>query len=101
MSRRGSGKDSSQTRHIADLFAVYKKRLRAPERSVVLEVVVAIEEVVGVKVSDSQCRYNAHTRTVSLQVSGMIKDQVRMRAPEILTKLERKLGKRSCPQAII
>lgn len=98
--RRGQKKDS-EAKHISSLFAVYKKRLRAPEKSVVVEVVSVVNDVTGLTIRESSCRYNTHTKTVSLQVSGMVRDRIRCVTPEILSRLEARLGKQNAPHTIL
>ena len=90
-----------EVRHVRDLFAVYKNKLRAPEKSVVVVVIAVIDEVVGIQVPVTQCRYNIRTRTISLHTSGVVKDRIRLHTSEILTILESKLGTQSCPHIIM
>jgi len=98
---RRVNKKQKDIQHISNLFLVYKQRLKAPEQSVITEVVGVVKEVTGISISKSNCRYNTHTRTVSLQTSGMVKDQIRFHTPEILTVLEKRLGKQNTPHSIL
>lgn len=98
---RRVNKKQKNIQHISNLFLVYKQRLKAPEQSVITEVVGVVKDVTGISISKSNCRYNTHTRTVSLQTSGMVKDQIRFHTPEILTVLEKRLGKQNTPHSIL
>lgn len=98
---RRVNKKQKDIQHISNLFLVYKQRLKAPEQSVITEVVGVVKDVTGISISKSNCRYNTHTRTVSLQTSGMVKDQIRFHTPEILTVLEKRLGKQNTPHSIL
>ena len=98
---RRVNKKEKDIQHISNLFLVYKQRLKAPEQSVINEVVDVVKEVTGISISKSNCRYNTHTRTISLQTSGMIKNQVQFHVPEILTILEQRLGRKNTPHSIV
>lgn len=89
------------TTHIRDLFSIYKNRLQIPPKRIVVDFVEVVEVVVGIKIDPLHCRYNPNTRTITVSSSGMIRNEVLLQAPEILSTLEKRLGKKNTPQSIL
>ena len=100
MGRKFQKKDTAPKR-LGDLFAVYKKRLQAPQRSVVAEACKVINEVVQIEVSPSQCRYETKSRTLVLTTPSALKQEILLHAPEILHTLENRLGAQNTPHAMV
>ena len=86
---------------IKDLFAVYRKRLRAPQKSVIKEVVVVVRGVVPVEVTEKYFSYNVHTRTVTIHAPSVLKTEILQRKKDILHQLQERLGQQNTPTTIL
>ncbi len=95
--RKGRG----EITHIGSLFESYVKRLKPPQESVVRTFVEVVEEVLSISLDTSQIKYSVHNKTLSLNVSGMVKSEVRLHEKDILAHLKGRLGEQSAPQHII
>ena len=63
---------------VADLFEKYKKVLKAPQSSVVKEVIEVIADITGVTLSPKYIKYAVHSRTISITAfmrSGVATDE--------------------------
>jgi hypothetical protein len=98
--RRAAKKDTSPTR-VSDLFGVYKERLRAPQGSVIHEVVEVVYEVTGLQVDKKYFTYNVHTKTIGCTATSMIRTEIRLRQKEITHALADRLGERNVPDFFI
>jgi hypothetical protein len=87
--------------HIRDLFAVYKTKLIAPERSVKEVCVVCVKEICGFDITREQVAYTPTTKTVTFIVPSIIRQELMMRKSQLLMVMEHKLGHRSAPKEII
>ncbi len=85
----------------SDLFAHYRNNLKAPQQSVITEVVAVIYEVTGFEISPKQCSYTVATRTVSLQVPSLLKQELKTHHEAIMARLREELGERSVPLIVL
>ena len=95
--RQGKG----QAVKIASLFEAYKTRLRAPQGVVVKTFQEVIKDMFNIAVRAEQCSYSVHSKTLTVNVSGPLKMEIRMRKAEILTHLKGRLGEKGAPQEIL
>jgi len=86
---------------VGDLFEVYRKKLRAPEKSVIETAIEVIHDLIPAKLTPSMCSYSPHTRILTINASGPVKSEIKLRKKEILTHLEGRLGSKSNPHEII
>lgn len=86
---------------VKDLFSKYKLLLTPPQKTVEMEVIRVVGELVGLRLSEQQVTYTVSTRTVLLQVSGMIKQEVKIKQVEILSELKKRLGEKNAPTHIL
>lgn len=86
---------------ISDLFEVYRKRLRAPQGSVIDAAVEVIHDVLGVVIDKKHLSYTPHSRTLTIKASGMLKTEVNLKKGEILTHLKGRLGPQNAPTTIL
>ena len=93
---RGDG-----VKKLGDLFAVYKKRLVAPEGSVKSAFVEVVEDLTGLVVDQKKVSYTPYNRTINLSVSGPLKTEIKMRETEILAHLKGRLGEKNAPRHIV
>lgn len=87
--------------HITSLFDKYKKTLKAPQKVVVETFIEVVEDLVGVTVRTESVRYSVATKTLSVQVSGPLKTEIKLREKEILTHIRGRLGAGSAPVTIV
>jgi hypothetical protein len=86
---------------ISDLFEVYKKRLKAPEKSVIHEVCEVLQDLLNLSLDAKSFSYSPHTRILTVKASGMIKTEIILKKDEILTHLKGRLGTQNAPTTII
>lgn len=86
---------------IGDLFEVYKKKLRAPQGSVIDAAIEVIHDLYGVTLERKHFTYTPHSRTLTIHASGMLKTEIKLRTSEILTHLQGRLGPQSAPKVIL
>lgn len=86
---------------VRDLFEKYRKNLHAPQKTVEVEAVRVIGELIHITLTDQQIRYTVSTRTLSIQVPSVLKQELRRHYPIILQELKARLGEKSAPQVIL
>jgi len=93
---RGDG-----VKKVSDLFAVYKKRLRAPQKSVIDCFVEVVEEVCGIALPKKSVRYVPSSRTISVTAPGQIKTEIALSKDELIVHMKGRLGEQSAPHHIV
>lgn len=91
----------SEPTKISALFEVYKKRLRAPQASVVNATIDVIEDLLGVKLTPDLFSYSPTSRILRINARGAMKSEIFLRKEEILTHLTGRLGSQSAPTTIL
>jgi hypothetical protein len=86
---------------ISDLFEVYRKRLRAPQGSVIDAATEVISDVLGVPMKREYLAYDPKSRILRVNASGPLKSEVSLRREEILNHLKGRLGTKSAPLTIL
>ncbi len=86
---------------IKDLFSKYKNTLIAPQQTVEMEVVRIVGEVLNFKLKEDQVTYTVSTRTVYIKAPGMVKQEIKIKQPQILTELKKRLGAKNSPEIIL
>ncbi len=85
----------------SSLFDVYKKRLKAPQGTVInvfIEVVMDLFSIILIK---KQCSYSVFNKTLHINISGPAKTEILIHKTEILTHLKGRLGEKSAPKDIL
>jgi hypothetical protein len=85
---------------VADLFEKYKKVLKAPQSSVVKEVIEVIADITGVTLGPKYIKYAVHSRTISITAPAILKQEIKLHQDEILIHLKARLGENSVPKII-
>lgn len=85
---------------VSDLFEKYKKVLRAPQSSVIKEVIDVITDLTGVTLSPKYIKYAVHSRTISLTAPAVLKQEIKLHQDEILIHLKARLGETNVPKII-
>ncbi len=94
MGRKDPTQNAAQ---LGNLLLRYKKHFKAPQGSVLAEVVVVVKEVLGVTVSVRQFSYSVPTRVVYVKTPSIIKIEIIKNKKQILKTLRERLGEQSCP----
>jgi hypothetical protein len=97
MARKGRG----ETIKISDLFAVYKNKLIAPEKTVLVTFQEIVEDMLKMQIPIEKCSYTPSTKTLTVAVSGPFKTEILLRKKEILTHLQGRLGVKNAPKEIL
>jgi len=90
-----------KVKKIGDLFDVYKKRLWAPQDSVISVFVEVVEDVVGLSLSKDKVRYTPSSKTLSVQAPAPIKNEIKIKEAEIMIHLKGRLGEKNTPKHLI
>jgi len=85
---------------IKNLLERYKTILRAPQSSVIKEVVRAYIAQ-GIMCDETIFAYSPTSRTVTLKVGGVQKTEMLLRKSAVLTELKKTLSDRDIPKDII
>lgn len=93
--------DYIKLEQISSLFAIYQKKLRAPQKTVVNECIDVIDDIFAVRIKVSECAYIPQTKTMHIHIRGPFKSEVMLRKEEILTHLKGRLGEKSAPNCIL
>ncbi len=86
---------------IADLFAVYKMRLKAPQGVVVKTFSEVVHDLLNLQVKEGWCSYAVTPKILYISSPGPFKSEILMHKKEILTHLKGRLGEKSAPQDIL
>ncbi len=86
---------------ISDLFKKYTDVLKAPQGTVVQAFIEVIYDVLGVRVEKDQCTYTVSSKTLTVQVPGMIKSEIKLQKGTIMKKMAEKIGEKNIPQTIL
>ena len=88
-------------KRVADLFETYRKRLRAPQKTVEEAFVEVVRDVCGFEPERGFVTYKPSSRTLVFTAPGMMKSEVFLQKDEILAHLKGRLGVGSAPRDII
>jgi hypothetical protein len=99
--RRILGKESGGPKKIGSLFDVYKKRLRAPQGTVIEVVREVIKDCVGVDLPKSAFSYSPHSKMLTLTVRGPLKTEIFLHKEEILTHVQGRIGVKDAPTLLL
>ena len=86
---------------IKDLFAKYKTTLRAPQKTVELETIRVVGELLGITLKEDQVAYTVSSRIVYIKAPSLIRQEVQLKNSAILAELQKRLGVKSAPTAIL
>lgn len=86
---------------IGSLFEKYKKILRAPQASVVNEMVVIIHEVTNITLTPKQLSFTVSSRTLTVHAPSIVRQEVKFHEQTILKHAVAKLGTKNAPHVIL
>lgn len=91
----------TESKRIGDLFARYQVRLRAPQKTVEMACIEAIEEVLQFSLQPHQVSYTPTSRIIMITAPSLIKSEIKAREATILTCITKRLGHASSPVVIL
>lgn len=94
-------KRDGELKKMSSLFALYKDRLKAPQKTVIDATVEVIADITGIKLTSTRCTYTVTTRTFSCNAPALIRQELARHETEILDHLRDRLGDKSAPNRII
>ena len=86
---------------VRDLFAKYKTTLQAPQKTVELETILIVGEMLGITLKENQVAYTVSSRVLHIKAPSVIKQEVQLKNPTILAELKKRLGVKSAPLTIL
>jgi hypothetical protein len=94
-------KKSGEITPVRDLFEKYRKNLKAPQKTVELEAVRVIGELLNLKIKEELVSYTPSSRTLVLHVPSLLKQEIKLRQNEVLSELKSRLGDKGCPTTLL
>jgi len=85
---------------IKGLLESYKQRLRAPQKTVIAEMVRAYQAI-GLRVAPRDLSYTPSTRTVTIRAMGPLKMEMLLRKEVVLREVRTLLSDKDVPLEII
>ena len=86
---------------IAKLFERYKQTLKAPQASVIGVFCEVVNDILSIEIDEDTVQYNPTNKVLSLNMSGVIKSEIKLHQKEILEHLKGRLGVSSAPTNIL
>lgn len=86
---------------VRDLFAKYRNTLQAPQKSVEIESIRVIGEIINYKLTEDQVKYTVTSRTLCITAPSLIKQELRFHHKTIIIELKNSLGVKNAPQCIL
>lgn len=86
---------------VSDLFETYRKRLKAPQKTIVSSFQEVVRDLYGIEVKAEYVTYTPFSRTLSLKAPGTLKTEIILRKGEILAHIKGRLGVQNAPKDII
>ena len=90
----------SEITKVSDLFEKYKTILKAPQGTVVKEVIEVIGDLTGIKIDRKYIKYSVTTKTLTLTAPSALKQEIALHKEEIMLHLKARLGGQSAPKII-
>jgi ATP-dependent protease HslVU (ClpYQ) peptidase subunit len=86
--------------HVASLFEKYKQLLKPPQQTVQNAMVEIIKDVTGHTLHQGTVLYTVSTRTITLKVSSILKQEILLHQSELLLHARGRLGEKNAPTVI-
>ncbi len=94
-------KRDGELKKMSSLFALYKDKLKAPQKSVIDATIEVIADVVDIRLNPARCTYTVSTRTFASNAPSLVRQELTRHETDILTHLKVRLGEKSAPHRII
>lgn len=86
---------------VKNLFAKYKYTLKAPQKTVEMEFIRVTGELTSLHLKETQVSYTTYSRTISLKVPSVLKQEFALHKTLVLAELVKRLGQPNAPLNII
>ncbi len=93
---RGEG-----VKHLKDLFQKYRERLIAPEATIINTFIEVVKDVLGIEIKKEAVNYTPANKTISLRVSGVLKNEITLHKEELLQHMKGRVGVKAAPTKIL
>ncbi len=94
-------KRDGELKKMSSLFALYKDRLKAPQKSVIDATVEVIGDITPIRLNPARCTYTVTTRTFASNAPSLVRQELARHEADIITHLKARLGEKSAPVRII
>lgn len=85
---------------VSTLFEKYKTILKAPQGTVVKQVIEVIEDLTTIRLSEKYIKYSVQSRTLTITAPSALKQELALHRDEIIIHLKARLGERNAPKLI-
>ena len=85
---------------VSDLFEKYKTILKAPQGTVVKEVIEVISDLTGITIDRKYIKYSVTTKTISITAPSVLKQEIKLHQSEITLHLKARLGEQNAPKVL-
>lgn len=86
---------------VRDLFEKYRKTLQAPQKTVELEAIRVIGELVQITLKEHQVSYTPSSRILAISAPSILKQEVTLKREAVLIELKQRLGVKNAPQTLL
>lgn len=93
---RGEG-----VKQLKDLFQKYREKLIAPEATIVNTFIEVVKDVLEIDIKKELISYTPSNKTLSLKVSGVIKNEIALHQEELLHHMKGRVGVKAAPTKIL
>lgn len=87
--------------HLSNVLSLYKDRFKPPQASVEKVFIQVVQEVTGFSLKPNQVNYSVGNKIISLQVSSLIKTELKSKQQAIVERLVEVLPKQDVPKVIL
>ena len=94
-------KRDGELKQLGSLFAIYKERLQAPQKTVIDETLVVVEAITGVHLERRHCSYTPQSRTLTFTCAAPLRQEIKRHESAIKELLVERLGQKSAPKTIL
>lgn len=86
---------------LSNLFLKYKNTLKAPQGSVIKEMILVVKEEVGISLEEKHFSYNVNKKTISCIAPSVVRSEIKVKQDVIEEKLKVKLGEQNTPKVFL
>ncbi len=93
MKRQGGG----ELTHVSSLFEKYKQLIKPPQQTVQKAMLEIIKDVTGHSLLPETLLYTVSSRTLTLKISSLLKQEILLHQKELLMHARGRLGDKNAP----
>lgn len=94
-------KRDGELKKMSSLFALYKDRLKAPQKSVIDASVEVVRDLTQISLNPARCTYTVSTRTFASNAPSLVRQELARHEADIISQLKVRLGEKSAPHRIL